>query len=140
MARRQIKSSLIAVVLPTGYNCEAESFNVTEEQPVEDTTPAGALKYSRHTGSGTPTMTVDVSGYATSTGTVAAHGPGFGVMALTNGDFGAAATFTYDTGTYITGSFVVKRITLSVARKVPGARVSFQLVNAGDPTVTWATA
>ena len=86
-------------------------------------------------GSGTPGLSATVGGFLKKGAANTAPGlDGTGFAAL-----GAAATFTYDTGCTYAGSVVVRRIRIMHARMRAVIPVTFEMVNAGDMTETWAT-
>lgn len=132
-----------AVSLPSGFAADFQDFTISESQATEDTSQFGANLYGRNTGTGTPMQVITVNGFAKKGGG-ATDTPGFGKMAATNGDLGAAATFTIATAPIsgvavnMTGSYIIRNLTMRLSRIRAAAPVSFELVNAGDITTTWA--
>ena len=138
MAATPICNKNGAVSLPSGFGMDSQAFTVRESQSTEDITPYGANVYSRNLGAGTPTMVVTASGWARKG--AAGSSPGFGAMGGTNGDVGASATFTFDTGCSLSGTFLVRDLSVGHSRIKAGAPVTIELLNGGDITTTWAVA
>lgn len=128
-----------AVTLPSGFAADFQDYTISESQSTEDTTPFGAALYGRNTGTGTPMQVVTVNGFARFGGG-SGDNPGFGKMAATNGDVGAAATFTVATSPAVnlTGSYIVRNLTYRMSRVRAAAPVSYELVQSTDITTTWA--
>lgn len=133
MALRYINQKNGAIALPTGLYGAFQSFSAEESQAVEDVTVYGASVYGAFLGSGTPTYTLEATGFiqvGSSTST-----PGFGGMTSA----GAAATVTHDTGTTNAGTFVAENFRTMHDRRTGAEKGTWRLRNAGDITNTWAS-
>lgn len=136
MATTEISTKNGAVALPSGYAIDSQSFSISESQASANTTPFGANKYTRNTGSGTPDQTIRVNGFAKKGG--GSDNAGLGSMSASAADTGATATFTIDTAMTVVGLYIVTDISVDISRLQGGAPVSMTLKNgATDPTITW---
>lgn len=135
MAQRHINTKNGLVVMPTGANGVFSAFEVDETMAADDVSVYGSgLVYGAFLTNGTPVQRVTVNGF-TQHG-AATTSPGFGAM--TDAD-GATATLTYDTGTTLAGSYITSRVRTSHGRARAGVPTTWEMMNAGDITATWAS-
>jgi hypothetical protein len=118
---------------------DCQSQRINESQVTENTTAYGSNVYGAFTGTGTPAMRVNVTGFPFKGNGNGTSSLGFGVMGAAGGDTGGNATFTLDTGVNIAGSFIVDNMDLDHSRIQAAAKSTMSLLNAADPITTWAT-
>lgn len=116
-----------AVSLPSGFAMDVQQIDLDESEPTEDTTYFGLSgNYSTNKGSGTLTQVITCTGFANATAT--------GVGAV--GGDGAAATFTFSSGRAASGTYIVRRKTITGARTRATVGATLELVNNGAITMT----
>lgn len=121
-----------AVALPSGSYGLFQSFDVDESVMTEDVTAYGIMAYGANATNGTPNQVVNVNGFAQAG--ASSTSPGFGDVSA-----GAAATLTFETSTTMTGTYIVRRRRASHSRIRGAVSVSWEMLNGGDITTTWAS-
>lgn len=134
MAARFVSPSTGAVALPTGFNGLFQSFDISETVAIEDVTSFGANVYGASVSNATPIQRGSATGFVR-TG-AASMNPGWGTNTA---NMGGAATFTFETGSTLAGSYIVTEVASSEARNRGVTTCRWSFANSGEITTTWAT-
>ena len=114
-----------------GFN----TFEIDEQQVVDDATPYGTNVMGVNVGNGTPTARLTFGGFALK----GAAGTKLGLDGSAFTTPNAMATLTLDTGCTEAGLFVLRQLRAQHARMRATVPVMGEAMNAGDLTETWAT-
>jgi hypothetical protein len=118
------------VTLLSGANCDFNAWSMRISQDVGDTTKYDTVPASSHRGSGT----IDFS--LTARGLLISNSPGFTSSVFKND--GGACTLTAKTGCTFAGNFILSGGSIDHARRNPSQPVSYEGINDGPVTETWA--
>lgn len=119
------------VAMVTGHNADWAGFSVDSEQDIDNDTAYGDAAVSK-IGNGLPEISVTANGFLRAGAALSA--PGHGAITAAGG----AATFTYDTGCSVSGTFIVRRISTGNGRRTPASPMQIRLEGDGALTETWA--
>jgi len=132
MARVGGKNGAVAFV--TGHNFDASSWNLRFSNPVDDDTSyIDTGTGSSHIGSGTMDYNLAVAGFLKSN--VANSAPGFDDVTATGG----AVTLTAHTGCTEAMTAILSGGVIDHAKRRGAIPVSYEGVNDGDLSESWAT-
>lgn len=143
MSKTGIQVTNGAVNLPTGFKLDVQTMRVHEHQAGTDVTSYPAIggtptTYGVTRFTGTPMQDISVTGYPFK-GAPGGSNPFLGLMTVANGaDLGTTATFQFDTGITVTGTYGVEDGVLDHSRIVAGARTTLAMRNTSDLVVSWA--
>jgi hypothetical protein len=123
-----------AVSLPSGFNADFASWTLRCSQPVDDDTSyTDTGTGSSHAGAGTIDYNLTAAGFLKAN--AASTAPGLDSFSETAG----AVTLTAKTGCTETGNFIMSGATLDHRKRAGAVPISYEGINKGDLTETWAT-